>query len=404
MAPGISKEEGRLPGCCFVVEARLERHGSLYWDPLQSYTAWHWQENLDVFGAVTVLARVRPASAAPPVRLSFPATVDIGEFPHYIGPLAALRHSAQLVRAARQWAQRDHLFILRGPGFLSILVWFWLCRQDKPYVVEVLGDLNEAHRFIRHPLSRLWRLFFGRMTQAVCRRAAAVMYVTRALSWVYPAHAEAMTAVVSDVRLTDEVYSQPRIFHTPPAPVRIIQVGYMEQPYKGYEFLLRALALCRQAGLAVQAVMVGDGRFRPTYERMAQEMGLGSVVSFTGAVPWGAPLFELLDRSDLFVLASLTEGLPKALLEAMARGLPAIGTAVGGVPELLTPETLVPPADAAALAERIQTLVGKPEELTRLSAHNFRTAHNYRHEVLSQRRKEFYRRVREQLTGSSPDC
>jgi phosphatidyl-myo-inositol dimannoside synthase len=385
------------------VEARLERYGSLYWDPLQSYTASHWQEPLEVFGSVTVLARVRPASTAPPPQLGFPPGVDIGVLPHYVGPLAALQHGASLVRTTRRWARRNLLFSLRGPGFLSYLMWFWLRRQGRPYMVEVLGDLDEALRFIRIPLSRLWRLFYRRMTAAVCRRAAAVMYVTRALSRTYPAHPGALTAVISDVRLTDEVFSGPRTYHETPEPFSIIQVGYMEQPYKGYQFLLPALARCRQAGLALRAVLVGDGRFRPGYERMARELGLDAVVTFAGAVPWGAPLFELLDRADLFVLASLTEGLPKALLEAMARGLPAIGTAVGGVPELLPAESLVPAADAESLAERILALAQQPEQLTRWSRHNFETARNYRHEILSQRRKEFYRRVRDGLAGSRPD-
>ena len=105
---------------------------------------------------------------------------------------------------------------------------------------------------------------------------------------------------------------------------------------------------------------------------------------------WGPSLFKILDEADLFVLSSLTEGLPKALLEAMARGLPAVGSDVGGIPELLSREALVPPADEGKLAEKIMSLARDPEGLTRLSARNFEEASRYRHELLSRLRVEFY--------------
>jgi glycosyltransferase involved in cell wall biosynthesis len=105
----------------------------------------------------------------------------------------------------------------------------------------------------------------------------------------------------------------------------------------------------------------------------------------------------MLDAADLFVMCSLTEGLPKALLEAMARGLPAVGSLVGGIPELLSREALVPPADERRLAEKIMSLARDPEGLTRLSARNFEEASRYRHELLSRLRVEFYHRFKAAL-------
>jgi glycosyltransferase involved in cell wall biosynthesis len=107
-------------------------------------------------------------------------------------------------------------------------------------------------------------------------------------------------------------------------------------------------------------------------------------------VAWGPSLFQILDEADIFVLCSLTEGLPKALLEAMARGLPAIGSNVGGIPELLPPEALVPTADPQALARKITELALDPGRLTASSALNFAEALKYREEVLSGKRIGFY--------------
>ena len=378
-------------GCCFVVEARLLRNGSVYWDPRQSFPKDHWEESLQVFGNITVLARTQPSEQSPNGAVLFPAKVSVGEFPYYIGPAAAARKSLSLIRAGRKWARRENAFVLRIPGFVPSLVWFWLQRYRKPYAVEVLGDPNQVFEVVGHPLRRLWKLLYRRAQKSIIRRATATMYVSRTLARLYPADAGHPAAVISDARLTNEVFTQPRMFSSAPKPLRLVHVGNLEQPYKGHEYLLQAVAICRQNGLPVQASLVGDGRLRPAYEALSGRLGLTKDVRFHGAVAWGASLFQILDEADLFVLCSLTEGLPKALLEAMARGLPAVGSDVGGIPELLTPEALVPPGDARKLAERIMILGTDPGELTRLSARNFAEASEYRHEKLSRKRVEFYR-------------
>lgn len=79
----------------------------------------------------------------------------------------------------------------------------------------------------------------------------------------------------------------------------------------------------------------------------------------------------------------------------MARGLPAIGSDVGGIPELLMPEALVPPADEHALASKILDLAADPRKLEQLSKRNFEESLKYRHEIMSEKRVRFYRIFKE---------
>jgi glycosyltransferase involved in cell wall biosynthesis len=102
---------------------------------------------------------------------------------------------------------------------------------------------------------------------------------------------------------------------------------------------------------------------------------------------------EELDRSSLFVLPSRTEGLPRAMLEAMARGLACVGSTVGGIPELLAAEDLVPAGDSAALARRIVEVSRDPRRMERMAARNRQKALEYREEVLGPRRTAFYRHI-----------
>jgi glycosyltransferase involved in cell wall biosynthesis len=83
------------------------------------------------------------------------------------------------------------------------------------------------------------------------------------------------------------------------------------------------------------------------------------------------------------------------MIEAMARALPCIGSTVGGIPELLPPEDMVPPGDADALARKISEIVSDPQRLQQMSARNLARAGDFQEDVLRERRIEFYRYVRD---------
>jgi glycosyltransferase involved in cell wall biosynthesis len=144
----------------------------------------------------------------------------------------------------------------------------------------------------------------------------------------------------------------------------------------------------------LELVIVGDGRYRPTLEELARQLGVAARVRFRGLLPAGAAVQSELDAADVFVLPSRTEGLPRAMIEAMARGLPCIGSAVGGIPELLPIEAMVPAGDVNELAHAIRTLASNPEWMARMSARNVRIAREYEGTLLRDRRTMFLRRVR----------
>jgi glycosyltransferase involved in cell wall biosynthesis len=130
---------------------------------------------------------------------------------------------------------------------------------------------------------------------------------------------------------------------------------------KGHETLLRAVARLKQSGdpgRRMTLLIAGDGAKRACCEALTEDLGLSDEwVRFLG-FRTDAP--DLLAASDLFLLPSLTEGLPLSVLEAMTHGLPVIATPVGGVPEVVLPGrtgVLVPVEDEEALAGAISTLM-----------------------------------------------
>jgi len=160
----------------------------------------------------------------------------------------------------------------------------------------------------------------------------------------------------------------------PPASVggsplqRVVGSARRLVPLKGLVYLIRAVASLRAEFPNLVLEIAGAGPERATLEREAQTLGLSNEVRFLG---WVEDLASVLAGWEVFVLPSLEEDFPIAVLEAMAVGLPVVATAVGGVPELVEDGRtgyLVPPGDSAALADRLRLLLLNPQQAYALGA------------------------------------
>lgn len=156
------------------------------------------------------------------------------------------------------------------------------------------------------------------------------------------------------------------------APLRLLCTGSLQE-YKGHRHLIEACALLRSAGLDLRCLLVGDGRLRSQLERLVRGHGLQDVVQFVG-VQDEQRVAGLLATTDCYVQPSVVaadgqmEGVPVALMEAMAAGVPVVATRLSGVPELVVDGStglLVPPADAGALAAAVLAVAADPEAAQR---------------------------------------
>lgn len=143
---------------------------------------------------------------------------------------------------------------------------------------------------------------------------------------------------------------------------------------KNPALVLRAAASLRQAGVACNVLVVGDGPLRRDLEGLAIELGIGDWVRFTG---FRRDASTLMVCADVLALTSDWEGLPNVVLEALAAGIPVVGSDVGGVRELITDGEngyLFPPGDLKTLVAVLSRLAVDPAHRATLGANGRRAA------------------------------
>jgi glycosyltransferase involved in cell wall biosynthesis len=316
-----------------------------------------WRPYLEVFSGVVMAARVahvsQPSSGY--VEASGPG-IRFCPLPIYSGLAGFCRHFPSVQAAIRQAVADCRAAIVRSPSPIAYLAARHLSSSARAYGAHIVGDPDQvfSRGAFSHPLRAPLRQIATSAQVQLSQRAVAVLFVTNeTLQRKYPTRGKAYSA--SDVVLDDAAFER-RPPREPSMPFTLVTVGTLDQPYKGTSVLLDAVAQLRHRNVRVHLRIVGDGRLMPALQGRARTLGLESNVEFLGQVD-RAGVRRALDSADAFVMPSLTEGLPRALLEAMAKGLSAVASAVGGIPELLPPEFLVVPGRPEQLAERLEWLV-----------------------------------------------
>jgi len=270
-----------------------------------------------------------------------------------IGALALPRH---LWRLAKSMRQADAIHV-RCPGNLGLLGCLLAPPSGKPCVAKYAGQWSDypgeprAWRWQKALLrSRWWRgpvLVYGRWPNQ-------------------PPHVVPFfTSVMDDAQMTRARCAVARDWSK--RPLEVLFVGRLSSQKK-VDVILRALALLKPEGLCPRFRVVGDGPMRGELEALARSLKLDQQVTFQGAVPQ-TRVFDCYEQARILVLASQSEGWPKAIAEAMAFGLVCIGANRGLVPQMLGEGRglLVEPGDVAALAARLRQAATDVSDAARMA-------------------------------------
>lgn len=383
----------------FATEARFYRgKDGLFYTDSASFCMTLWERYLTVFDKLYIFARVeeRPDDASPNVIDS--PLISFISAPYYVGLEGFLKKSREIQQVIKANALSGRAYICRVPGQIGQLLANQLKKKKISYAVEVVGDPWDVFGSgsINHPLAPIMRIGGYLSLRRVVKAASAVLYVTKyQLQKRYPCQKGVFSTFASNVLINDSFlvpYPKKHVMDIKNSIISLLAIGSLEQMYKAPDVVLEALAVLKQRGYQIKLRWLGDGTYKQSMQEYAQQLCIAKQVDFVGNVSSQQIHDELL-CADIFLHVSRTEGLPRAIIEAMACGLPCIGSRVGGIPELLEEVALISPGSSEELAKKIQEFASNASLLNLQAFRNWNEAQAYHDRILSQRRINFYQHI-----------
>lgn len=266
-----------------------------------------------------------------------------------------------ICRALYQGMRKASLVWINGPHPLQPLAVLIARLARKPYLLYARGDIVAVVRpkystpTTRNRMALRAAEYLDHLID-LSARDSVLLYVGSNLER-YARNARYARSVVAS--LLEESQLAQRHKTRLHKPVRLLWAGQL-RPVKGLLYLLAAVQSLVVQGYGLHLTIVGDGEQREELCRYLREHNMESVVEMTGYIAPDAELTAYFESADIFVLPSLSEGVPKVLLEAMGHALPVAASDVGGVKDLVRDGEngiLFSPADPSAIADAIKRLI-----------------------------------------------
>lgn len=161
----------------------------------------------------------------------------------------------------------------------------------------------------------------------------------------------------------------------------------LDVSYKGQKYVIQALAELKKQGIRYEYQLAGAGSGRKLLKE-AKKHGVEKQVKILGQITHGQ-ILEWLETIDIYINPSLTEGLPRAVVEAMSYGLPCFASDAGGHPELLERRALFKAGSVPQIVRRLRSMTSS--QMKKMAVRNFRKAEDYKKEKLDRKRNLFFR-------------
>lgn len=289
--------------------------------------------------------------------------------------------------------KKTDYIVARLPSFIGNIAVDIAKKLEKPYLVEVVACPWDA--FWNHSFKgKLVAPFMYLATKKRVRDAKYVVYVTNEfLQKRYPTIGESTNC--SNVSLTE--------FNDDILESRLEKISNMDKQnkiiigttaavdvrYKGQQYVIKALSKLNKKGITNYEYQLVGGGNQSFLKSIANKYNVAEQVKFLGPIPHDE-VFKWLDTIDIYVQPSRQEGLPRALIEAMSRGLPAFGAKTGGTPELL--DSIFIFSNTRKNIDEICSILELFDKnvMLKQAERNFKEAKKYDKTIIEERRKEFF--------------
>lgn len=289
--------------------------------------------------------------------------------------------------------------IARLPSMIGNIAIKYAKKYSKPYLVEVVGCSWDAHWNYNFKGKIIALSSYIKQKRSVKNSEYAIYVTKEFLQKRYPSKGVSVNCSNVLIDDWDDTNIRKRINTIKnmdiTEKIAIGTTAAVDVRYKGQDSVIRALSKLKKNGLTnFEYHLVGGGN-QSYLKAVAKEYDVVDQVVFKGSMPQ-RDVLNWLDTIDLYIQPSKTEGLPRALIEAMSRGLFALGADVGGIPELLEKEYIFSKSknNEEEIYELLKNL--NKEEMMIQAKHNFYISKEYDKNSIESRRKNFLQRFKNQ--------
>lgn len=356
-----------------------------------------WSRFTENFGDLTVIGRgVKIGDKPHNHTYSNAPNVSFDLFYEIKGGKDYLKYKRQIINKLTPYIQTAEFIVLRLPSSIGVIAAKLCEKYNKKYFVEVVGCAYDSMWYFGNIQGKLLAGYTARKNRAAIYKASGVVYVTKKyLQERYPnlkSNINASNVVVESFE-ADVLTRHLKLISRGASTKKIGMIGNIALPYKGYSVLFKALS---SLTFNYRLMIVGGGA--PDWiNKLIAKYNLEDKVVLMGRINNREEIYNFLDQLDLYVQPSLTEGLPRSVIEAMSRACPIIASDAGGIPELINKEFVYSVNDYGRLNELLATTLSDIDTLQKLSKENFLNAKEYSFESINERRYQYFNEIKEKI-------
>jgi glycosyltransferase involved in cell wall biosynthesis len=281
----------------------------------------------------------------------------------------------------KEYIDEKDIVIVRLPSEVGYVALNFLENKKIPYGIELVGDPWDALWYHGSIAAKGMAVINKTKVKKHIRNSNNNIYVTKHyLQKKYPSSKN--NFVASNV-LINEVKNNYKNKNR--SVKRIGMIGSLDTKYKGIDTALKSLSMIN---MNFSFEIVGNGP-QEIWEKKIADYNLEKKVCLKGTLKSGKDIDEWLSTLDLYIQPSYTEGLPRALIEAMSNGIPALGSNAGGIPELLDKEFIHKVRDYKVLSNQIETVLKNSALRESMSTKNIKVSKDYLSNRIQAEREAF---------------
>lgn len=323
-----------------------------------------------------------------------PEEIGIISVPNFKSPTKYFKNKGKADKIIEKTIKDMDYVVLRTQSSIAQLALKYVKKYDKPYIIESVGCSWDTY-WNHSTLGKLIAPYMFYKTKNAIKNAPYVYYVTNSfLQERYPTNGKKVACSNVVIKKYDESVLNERINkikHFNPTEKLIFgTAGALSTRYKGQEYVIKSLKYFIDKGYNVEYHLAGgySGNQKNTFlYDLAVKEGVIDRVIFEGSLS-AEQMVKYYDSLDIYVQPSKQEGLPRAVIEAMSRGCPALGTNIAGIPELIQKECLFKKGNVKSFINAVERLMNSDQ--ISIAKENFYNAQLYEDKVLEMKRKKFY--------------